>query len=313
VRTVESTRARRSWDRLTGVFDLRALGVPAFAVVAGVLVVARLLDVYPWNAPVFDLHTYWSTRFGVDYTNLHAGPAGAYLYSPAFAQLIWPLTRLPLPMFAAIWTAIGAVLLIWLTGRFAFILGLLPAIALTIAQGQLDLAFAAVAVVGFRWPIAWALPLLTKVTPGVGVAWFLFRREWRSLAIALGGTAVIIAASTVIEPQWWTSWFGMLGRMDFPTTNEGLVFIPVALWLRLPIALALVAWGASTNRAWTVPVATCLGMPIVWLNSPTILVGVLPLIALGADSTAGRWIRREVPSLFDGASRSTHSTQVEEA
>ena len=44
-------------------------------------------------------------------------------------------------------------------------------------------------VLGFRWPFTWAFVLLTKVTPGVGLLWFAVRREWRSLAIALGDGA----------------------------------------------------------------------------------------------------------------------------
>ena len=43
----------------------------------------------------------------------------------------------------------------------------------SVALGQLDLLFALVTIVGLRWPAAWALPILTKVTPGVGLIWFL--------------------------------------------------------------------------------------------------------------------------------------------
>jgi hypothetical protein len=268
-----------------------SLSIGAFVVVVGVLVAFRLLDVYPWNAAVFDLRTYWATRFGLDFSALHAGPAGAYLYSPAFAQLISPLTALPLPVFSAIWTALGGVLLYWLTGRRALAFLLLPIVLITVVQGQMDLAFAAVVVVGLRWPAIWALPLLTKVTPGVGLVWFLVRREWRSLGIALAATVAVVAISARIDPQAWAGWFALLGRSEFPSTNDGLLFVPIALWARLPVAVAVVAWGAATDRPWTIPIAVTLGMPIVWLNSPTILVGMLPLVAAGADTPAGRWLR----------------------
>jgi hypothetical protein len=239
------------------------------------------------------MRTYWATRFGIDFTTQHAGPAGAYLYSPAFAQLIAPLTLLPLPVFAAIWTAIGAALLYWMTGRHAIVFFAIPAVLITIVQGQLDLIFAAVVIVGMRYPAAWALPLLTKVTPGVGIVWFLVRREWRSLAIVLTATVAIVAVSVRFDPQAWVGWFALLGRSEFPDINDGLLFVPIALWVRLPIALAIVAWGAATNRTWTIPIAVTLGMPIVWLNSPTILIGILPLVAAGASTPAGRWLRRE--------------------
>ena len=46
--------------------------------------------------------------------------------------------------------------------------------------GNIHLLLGAVIVAGFRWPWLWALPLLTKVTPGVGLLWFALRREWRT-------------------------------------------------------------------------------------------------------------------------------------
>jgi hypothetical protein len=38
-------------------------------------------------------------------------------------------------------------------------------------------------------------------------------------------------------------------------------------------------------------------LPTVWLNSPTILVAVLPMVAAGARTPAGAWLRRAVPSV----------------
>src|SRR5829696_8590839 len=149
------------FQRRTGpALAVRDIGIPGFVVLVGALVAFRLLGVYPWNEPAFDLHAYWITRAGVDYANQHAGPAGTYLYSPAFAQLIRPLTILPLPLFAAIWTSIGAALLIALTGRRVLLVALLPPVLITLVQGQLDIAFATVAVLELRWPALWALPLL---------------------------------------------------------------------------------------------------------------------------------------------------------
>ena len=256
----------------------RDIAIPGFLVIAGALVGFRLLGIYPWNAAVFDVHTYWATHDGVDYANQHAGPAGAYLYSPAFAQAIWPLTSLPLPLFAAAWTAIGAALLVWLTGRRVLLLALLPPVLITLVQGQLDIAFAAVAVLGLRWPALWVLPLLTKVTPGIGLVWFLVRREWRQLGVALGVTLGVIGVSIALDPDGWVGWISMLLRAEFPKDPQ-LVYLDVPLTVRFPIALAVVVWGARTDRPWTVPVAMTLAMPIVWVNSLTILVALVPLLA----------------------------------
>jgi hypothetical protein len=256
----------------------RDIGISGFSVLIGVLVGFRLFGVYPWNESVFDLRTYWATNAGIDYANQHAGPAGTFLYSPAFAQAISPLTALPLPIFAAIWTALGAALLVWLTGRRALLIALLPPVLLTLVQGQLDLVFAVVAVLGLRWPALWVVPLLTKITPGIGIVWFLVRREWGKLIVALGVTLGVMAVSFVLDPNGWASWAALLLRAEFPSDPQ-LVYLDVPLTIRLPIALALITWGARTNRQWTIPVAMTLAMPIVWANSVTILVALVPLMA----------------------------------
>jgi hypothetical protein len=267
------------------------LAIPALLVVAGVFVAARLLDIYPWTALSWDAWAYWLTRDGPDYAAAHQGDVGAYLYSPAFAQLIAPLVALPWPVFAALWTAFEFPLLLWLSGRLALVVLLLPPVGLSVLLGQLDLAFAAVALVGLRWPAVWALPLLTKVTPGVGLVWFLARREWRSLAIALGATGVIAGISYAADPAAWIAWIAFLARMDFPELGNGLIFVPVSIWVRLPLAALLVAWGARSDRVWVLPVGVLLALPTIWINSPAILVGLLPLARIGASTPAAAWLR----------------------
>jgi Glycosyltransferase family 87 len=273
---IASQRSRAA--RVASGYPVRDIAIPGFIVLIGTLVAFRLLDVYPWNEYVFDLHAYWTTRDGVSYASEHPGPAGTYLYSPAFAQAIRPLATLPLPLFAATWTAIGAGLLLWLTGRRVLLIALLPPVLITLVQGQLDIAFAAVAVLGLRWPALWALPLLTKITPGIGIVWFLVRREWRSLAIALAATLAIMGVSFALDPGAWAGWVSMLLRAEFPHDPQ-LVYLDVPLTVRFPIALALITWGARTSRTWTIPVAMTLAMPIVWANSVTILVALVPLLA----------------------------------
>ena len=271
--------------------DLTRLASAAFVVLLGVFVGLRALDVDPWAMPAYDVYSYWATRDGFDYSIARQGATGAYLYSPAFAQLIAPLTALPWPIFAAGWTALMAAPLVWLTGRYAAFLVVLPPVFMSVALGQLDLLFAAIAIVGLRWPAAWALPILTKVTPGVGLVWFVVRREWRSLGIAAGSTLAIVAVSVAADGAAWRGWYALLGRMEFPALGGGLWFLPVPLFVRLPLVAVLVAWGARRDRRWVLPVGVCLALPTVWLNSPTILIALLPLVAAGARTPAGAWLR----------------------
>src|SRR4029453_16027075 len=126
------------------------------------------------------------------------GRIGAYLYSPAFAQLLAPLTWLPLNVFTAIWTGINCAALWYLLRRWSLPSLLFLPIPFEIISGNVHLLYAVAIVAGFRYPVTWALMLLTKVTPGVGLLWFLVRREWRALAIAIGLTAAIVAVSFVL-------------------------------------------------------------------------------------------------------------------
>jgi len=277
-------------QRLSGFRRFAWVGVPAFALVATIFVGARVAGIYPWVDQTFDMWAYWSTRTGLDYAAAVPGQTGHYIYSPAFAHLLAPLVGLPWPVFAGIWTAILAVALWWLTGRWALVAVLAPTVALSIGIGQIDFLMAAAIVVGFRWPAAWALLILTKVTPGIGLLWFAARREWRSLAIALAATAAVAGLSAMIDPAAWRGWISMLLRMHFPS-SEVLTYLPVPLWIRLPMVAAIVIWGARTNRPWTLPIAAMLALPTVWLNSPSILIAIPALLAAGAATPAGAWLR----------------------
>jgi glycosyl transferase family 87 len=276
--------------RLAEPASIRRLAISAFVLVTAIFVGVRLADLYPWNERIFDLWAYWSTRFGLDYTLARPGDSGDYIYSPAFAQLIAPLAALPLPMFMALWTALLAAVLYWLAGWRGFFIGVLAPVTMSIAIGQLDVLMAAVIVLGFRWPSVWLLPFITKVTPGIGVLWFAARGEWRSLAVALGATLAVVAVSFAIAPGAWFGWLDMLVRFQMPTPAAG-VFLPVPIWVRLPLVALLIVWGARTDRRWVLPVGVVFSLPTVWLNTPTILVAALPLTAWGVDTPAGRWLR----------------------
>jgi len=141
---------------------------------------------------------------------------------------------------------------------------------------------AAAIVIGFRWSAAWAFPILTKITPAVGLLWFAVRREWRALATAVGVTAAIVVVSFALSPSAWADWIAFL--LASPGRSEML--LP-----RLVIAALLVALGAMTGRRWLVPVAVWLSLPVVWINSWVILLAIIrlreradPLIALEATS-----------------------------
>lgn len=251
-----------------------------FIVVSVVFVVVRLLTIQPWADSV-DAFAYWSTRDGSFYDGSTTGRIGAYLYSPAFAQALAPLVWLPLAAFAAIWTAINCAALWFLLRRWALGSLLFIPIPFEIVSGNIHLLYAVAIVLGFRWSTTWALPLLTKVTPGIGVIWFAVRREWRSLAIALGTTAAIIVVSFALDPSAWRAWIDLLrGNVDGSATGALATsgwYVPVALLPRLVAAAVIVVVAARLDVRWLVPVAVVLAMPVIWLNSLAALAGSVPL------------------------------------
>jgi Glycosyltransferase family 87 len=272
------------------------LGIDALLILGAGLVALRLFNVYPWTATVLDLHAYWATNSGISYAGANPFLIGAYLYAPVFAQAIAPLTTLPWPVFAATWTALSLAALIWLAGRWSFALLFTGALALELYLGQIDIFIAAAIVVGFRYPVAWAFPLLTKVAPGIGLIWFAVRREWRSLAVAITATVGIAAISAILAPEAWRGWYDLIRRSVMERQTIDGDYLAVPIWLRLPVAVTLIAWGARTDRYWTVPVGVLIGMPILWINVFTLLLAVIPLREELGMTPARAWLLREVPA-----------------
>ena len=241
--------------------------------IAGLIVAAWMYVVVgdkTWQRPAADGLIYWGVNAADPYAGATVGGANAYLYSPVFAQVFALIGHLPREVFIVGWTALLAAVAWWLARPWpAALLVLALPVSQEVMIGNIHLLLAAAIVVGFRWPGTWAFPLLTKVTPGLGLLWFGVRREWRALAISLATTAAIAAASYVLAPHVWADWVALL-RHDGGTQAQVLV-------VRLVVAAAIVAWGGLTDRRWTVPLAAMLALPVVWMDSFSMLLGCVAL------------------------------------
>jgi glycosyl transferase family 87 len=226
-----------------------------------------------------DSKAYYMAGLDDPYRRGDVGGDYAFLYSPAFSQAMAPLRLLPIGVFPAVWTMFLFVALAWTAGRLSLPLLLLQPVVASIALGNIEILMAAAIVAGFRYPAAWAFILLSKVTPGVGLVWFLARGEWRKLGIALGVTLAIAGVSFILAPNLWADWIALLSRNQ--DVNFRLPVVPGPLLLRVAIAALLIAWGARTDRRWTVPVGAALGVP----------VGYFTLFAIAAVGLAGIAIR----------------------
>ena len=261
------TAERRAWLRRTLFHS---------AVLAGLVFAVFLVVV---SAPIkgsmgFDIVSYWRLDLAHPYHG-NVGDLGFFPYSPAIALLFAPFTALPWLAFAALWYAVLVGALLWMGGRSFLVLLAFPPVAIELYHGNIHLLLAAAIVLGFRYPAAWSFVLLAKVTPGIGLLWFVARREWRSLAIALGATLAIVAVTAVFLPTQWSEWISML--VSSAGTSPPWPALPIPIWLRLPVAAAIVWWGARRDARWTVPLAAAISVPALWPGAFAILAACWPL------------------------------------
>jgi hypothetical protein len=231
-----------------------------------------------------DVRAYWSADPNALYPTGDDWRVTGYVYSPAFELVAGIGRTIPLDIFVAIWRALLLVVLVYLAGPFTAPLLITVPVASEINGGNVQLLLALAIVLSFRWPATWAFVILTKLTPGIGLLWFVLRREWRHVAIALGVTALIVAATTVIWPDRWAGYIHLLTGYSSPAPYPW--YLP--FWVRLPWAVAIIVIGAWRGWRWTVVVGATLALPIFWTISPSMLVGVLPF----ARAAGGRWLSR---------------------
>ncbi len=251
---------------------------------AVVLLVGMGLTAEPFQpdgyGPGQDARAYWAVPLDAPYVPGSVGQESAYLYSPAFLQAMTPLRVLPWTAYVVVWTALLLAVLFWLSGPLLF--G--PLIVLCLPElwgGNITILLAAAAVAGFRFAGTWALPVLTKVTPGLGLLWFAVRREWRSLGVAGLMTATVVGVSALLAPGLWQEWFELLRSSTGSSTVPGS--LPIPLIVRLPVAAAVIAWAALRDRRWLLPVGVLLAMPVIWWGSFALLAGSVALRRVDAE------------------------------
>lgn len=256
------------------------------------LAVAQVAQVVPWAQ---DAHVYYAAQPGHLYADAWRIEDAPFGYSPAFADALIPYRWLPERVFMGLWQfGLVAALVVTVRGwalpvlvaGFGSTFGVgflwpLSPIGADIAMGNVHVLLGAVAVWGLRYPGLWAFALLSKVTPGIGLLWFVARGEWRNLGIALGATAAIVAASFLLVPGDWFAWerFLLASSPAFP----GWV-VPIPLAVRLAMSAALIVWGARSDRRWVLPVACLWVIPIPYT---TMLAGMVCAVAVSDGVSEG--------------------------
>lgn len=249
----------------------------------GAFVVAYVVRTYPahhWLGA--DAHAYWLTGHHRLLYSVAPGSVDAYNYSPAFAQVIRPLTLLPWPMFLTVWIVAQSFAFAWLLAPLGWrwAVPFWMCCTLAIGFGNIWPFLALVLVLGRTHPAAWSFAALTKVTPAVGLLWHVARREWQRFAAAALTVIGISAVSFCIDVGAWRQWIAFLGK----SSGDGS-----ALLVRLPIAAVLVVVAArKPGLVWLLPIALILSVPILagwqWIT----VLAAIPRLIFVADSAAPR-------------------------
>jgi hypothetical protein len=216
-----------------------------------VVVISTTLTRRDW---MLDAHSYWQVWSHQPMYDLPPGTTGAYLYSPAFAQLIWPLTLLPWWLFSVVWFVASCATYLWLVRPIGWVWGV-PLLALALEDvtlGNTTWLIALACAVGLRRSAAWTVPLLIKVTPAVGALWHVARRDLRAVLELVGVSAGIVLASWLLAPELWSQWFSFLSENRDP-----------GVALRVVAAAAIVLVAARLERGWLLPLALLVASPVL--------------------------------------------------
>lgn len=237
-----------------------ALGAAALVIV--------WLELFPAIPTISDGHAYWASLRGDWYTTGAATP-GAFLYPPPAALVMAPFAQLPWPAFAALLTAANLAALAWLVGPVAApILAFVPPVQSELLWANIHLILAAAIVAGLRRPGWWALPMLTKLTPGIGLLWFAGRGDWMAIAKAVALTALLVLVTLPLLGAW-VDWFTILAS-SYPRDLTVLLDWPLPGRLFLAAVLALAA--GRLNWPVVLPVAIYLALPAMWVNGAVLLL-----------------------------------------
>lgn len=250
------------------------------ATLTAVLIIGFVWWLVSFNDYQRDAMAYWSAGLDDPYGESVVGRRSTYLYSPAFAQLMWPLGWLPWEVFRGLWAAINLGALVWLAGPIiAAVLLVVPGSPVIdeVSTGNIHLLMAAGLVLAIRRPAMWAFPALTKVTPGISIAYLLGARHWRQLAIAIGVNAAISAVSFVTVPALWFDWASVLAVSSGVPVSDQIAVVPGPLVVRTAVAGGLALAGGRLGWRWTIPVAALIALPVPWSSGLSLLVAIVAL------------------------------------
>ncbi|WP_181309548.1 glycosyltransferase family 87 protein [Nocardioides campestrisoli] len=264
--------------------QLRRLMMVGLGVLALVNVMHAVRMVYFWGVG-WDGHAYYVAWDGGLY-EAAPGYLDAYLYSPLFAQIVWPLTWLPWPVFCALLVGGAAATVVWLVRPLprgpALLLGSICSVQ--VLSANIDWLYALIVVLGLGRGAPWVFPAITKIVSCLGPVWLLARGEWRALAVFVGALAGPCLVSYAAAPHLWHEWVHFL--LAHQGSEPGM--FDLGPWpLRLVLGVLLTVLAARRFWPWLVPVAMLLVTPVTGTGSWVLLAAIPRLWALGRRDRNG--------------------------
>lgn len=210
-------------------------------------------------------------RAGLDLRAGHAvyvgqiGDATNFPYAPTWAVIAAAASFLPGALLQALLMVLDIAAVRYVCGswRAAGYVFAWPLTAFVMTSGNVDILIAAAIVMAWREHAGPLVAMsLTKIAPALALPPY----RWRQIA----GTAAICFAVTL--PWWhlWPEWIAYLLRQPALIS----ISIPIPWYIRLPIALAFLAW---LRRPWAAALATVVAMPSLYLSTSVILIAPVRL------------------------------------
>jgi hypothetical protein len=201
---------------------------------------------------------------------------GYLFYPPPIAQLSRLIQPIGWQVFIVLWMVLIFASFWYCTRRLSLVLVAIgipyflgigpdaPATFLSYALlGNIQWPLAAATVMAIDRPPLWAVLLVTKVSTAIGWWWHVFRAEWRAAALGALASLAVIAVSVLLGPDLWAQFIEFAVR-NGNFANPPMPLFPVPFPVRIATGLALLLWGARTNRRWTVPVACGWALPALY-------------------------------------------------
>jgi hypothetical protein len=236
--------------------------------ILGYVVTAAVIAVIAFNTSGFAHDAVIWDRTG-DLVRSGASPYGTgydrnllFLYAPPWAVIFAAVSWLPYPVQVAglfvlevlAWRVVAG------SWRRVGYLGLVPVFGFELAVSQINLVITAAVALALRGDSRWTvLAAFAKFSPALAI-----RELRRPLLAAL---ACVLVTIPVI---WlWPEWF----RQVTAFTDSGTD--PIPYWVRLAVALALVA----TRRPWAAGLAVFVAIPNVTPNAYVLLAALMPQVS----------------------------------